>query len=197
MESDPRRLVAAATQGDAAAIDALLVRHLPGLRGFIERRAGARIREKESCSDLVQTVCREALENIGNFRYRDENGFKQWLYSAALNKIQARARYYRAGKRDAVRERPLPDDGTSTGGGGGVPADSHTPSRHVAAREDLSKLNDAFSRLPDEYREVIVLSRELGLPHAEIAKRLSRSEPAVRVLLARALARLIMLASET
>lgn len=197
MASDPRRLVDQAAQGDANAVDALIVRHLPGLRGFIERRAGALIRDRESCSDLVQTVCREALENVGKYRYRDENGFKQWLYSAALHKIHARARHYRAGKRDALRERPLPEDAASTDGGrSDVPRDVRTPSRHAAAREDLAMLREAFDRLPDDYREVIVLSREHGLPHAEIAKRLSRSEPAVRVLLSRALARLVMLASD-
>ncbi len=196
MASDPRRLVEAATKGDPEAVDALIARHLPGLRGFIERRTGPLIREKESCSDLVQSVCREAIENIGHYRYRDENGFKQWLYSAALFKIRARLRYYGAGKRDAVRERRIASEGASTSGGGEVPQDGVTPSRHVAAREELARLNDAFSRLPDDYREVIVLSRDLGLPHAEIAKRLSRSEPAVRVLLSRALARLVMLANE-
>lgn len=188
--------MAANSRRDAEAVDAMIVRHLPGLRGFIERRAGALLREKESCSDLVQTVCREAIENIGNYRFHDENGFKQWLYSAALHKIHARARHYRAGKRDAHRERPLPDDAASTAGGADVPRDVRTPSRQAAAREDLAILREAFDRLPDDYREVIVLSREHGLPHAEIAKRLSRSEPAVRVLLSRALARLVMLASE-
>jgi len=200
MESESRVLVEAATHGDSEAVEELIQKHLPGLRGFIERRAGTLIREKESCSDLVQTVCREALANVGNYRYRDEKGFKQWLYSAALNKIRARSRYYRADKRDAARERPLPDEASSTtggaGGGGEIPAVTLTPSVHLTAREDLARMNDAFARLPDDYREVIILSRELGLPHAEIAKRLNRTEAAVRVLLSRALARLVMLASE-
>jgi RNA polymerase sigma-70 factor (ECF subfamily) len=170
---------------------------MPGLRGFIERRAGSLIREKESCSDLVQTVCREALENVGSYRYRDEAGFKRWLYAAALNKIRVRARYYSAGKRDPSRERALPSVAPSTAGGSGeVPRHRLTTSRHLSAREDLAKVSAAFDKLPDDYREVIVLSREMGLSHQEIARRLGRSEGAVRVLLSRALARLVILSGD-
>jgi RNA polymerase sigma factor (sigma-70 family) len=45
----------------------------------------------------------------------------------------------------------------------------------------------AFDLLSDDHREVITLSRIVGLSHAEIAAELGRSEGAVRVLLSRAL----------
>ena len=54
----------------------------------------------------------------------------------------------------------------------------------------FERLQRAFSTLPDEYREVITLARVVGLPHAEIAVKLGKSEGAVRILLHRALARL-------
>jgi len=50
--------------------------------------------------------------------------------------------------------------------------------------------------LPAEYREVIVLARQEELSHAKIGERLGRSEMAVRKLLSRAMARLVLLTRE-
>jgi RNA polymerase sigma factor (sigma-70 family) len=70
-----------------------------------------------------------------------------------------------------------------------------TPSRHAIAREALARVEAAFDRLPEDYREVIVLHRIAGLSHREIGERLDRSEIASQRLLARALARLSTLLS--
>jgi RNA polymerase sigma factor (sigma-70 family) len=43
---------------------------------------------------------------------------------------------------------------------------------------------------PENYREVITLSRVVGLSHREIGEQIGKNEGAVRVLLHRALARL-------
>jgi RNA polymerase sigma-70 factor (ECF subfamily) len=51
-------------------------------------------------------------------------------------------------------------------------------------------LADVLSRLPEPYRQVIVLRNLQGLPHEEIARRLGRSAGAVRMLWVRALAQL-------
>ena len=64
------------------------------------------------------------------------------------------------------------------------------------AREELERIESAFDRLPEEYREVITLARIAGLSRAEIAERMGRREGAVRTLLSRALARLAELLDE-
>ena len=46
----------------AARMQRLLEEHLPRLRAFIRLRTNQAIRARESCSDLVQSVCREVLE---------------------------------------------------------------------------------------------------------------------------------------
>jgi RNA polymerase sigma factor (sigma-70 family) len=46
------------------------------------------------------------------------------------------------------------------------------------------------ARLPDDFREVIVLRNVEELPHEEVARRMGRSPGAVRMLWVRALARL-------
>ncbi len=48
----------------------------------------------------------------------------------------------------------------------------------------------AFDRIAPPDREVIALARIAGLPHAEIAQQLGKSEAAVRTMLKRALVRL-------
>lgn len=65
-----------------------------------------------------------------------------------------------------------------------------TPSRAAMGAEQLAAFEQVFDRLPEDYREVITLSKLVGLSHAEIAVEMKRSEGAVRVLLHRALARL-------
>ena len=65
-----------------------------------------------------------------------------------------------------------------------------TPSRVAIQAEEVAQLEAAFDELPDEYREVITLSRIVGLSHEEIAQEMGRSPGATRVLLHRALARL-------
>ena len=51
-------------------------------------------------------------------------------------------------------------------------------------------LAEALSRLPEDYREVIVLRNLEGLSHEDVAARMGRAVGAVRMLWMRALARL-------
>ncbi|MCA8972176.1 MAG: hypothetical protein KDC95_20480, partial [Planctomycetes bacterium] len=53
-----RTLLADARRGDRTAIEALLESQLGGLRAFIRLRSGNALSQRESQSDLVQTVCR-------------------------------------------------------------------------------------------------------------------------------------------
>ena len=90
----------------------LLALHLPALRAFVRLRLGPMLRAKESASDIVQSACRDVLENLHRFQYRGEAGFKAWLYKTALRKVADRAEFWRAAKRDPAREvrpAPLPD----------------------------------------------------------------------------------------
>ena len=51
----------------------------------------------------------------------------------------------------------------------------------------------SFDQLSEEHREVITLARLVGFSHRDIAERMGRSEDAVRKLLSRARARLMVL----
>jgi RNA polymerase sigma-70 factor (ECF subfamily) len=188
MEDRNRELVEDASRGEAPAIEQLLERYLPGLRRYVDRRAGRTVLAKESGSDLVQSVCRELFDDLQSerFEYRGEREFKQWLYRAAMLKLEGRWRHWRAERRDAGRELEL-DAGASSFAG---VAASSTPSAHAMQLEDRERLQSSLALLPESYRRIIELAHVEGLSHREIAERLSITETNSRVLLSRALARL-------
>ena len=64
----------------------------------------------------------------------------------------------------------------------------------MALAEESERTRQLLAELPEHYRRVIELARVEGLPHREIAERMRISEPASRMLLTRALARLTALA---
>jgi RNA polymerase sigma-70 factor (ECF subfamily) len=180
---DVSRLVQRASAGDVPSIDALLTRYLPRLRAFVRLRVTPVIRQRESASDLVQSVCREVLQNGPAFRYEGEERFLGWLCKTALNKIIDHHRYFAADKRDPGRE-AVPPDGVDYPE---LPGRLASPSQVAMGRELAQHMELAFDQLADEYREVITLARIVGLPHQEIAAQMGRSEGAVRMLLSRAL----------
>lgn len=188
------RLVQNASRGDAAAVEELLQQYLEDLRGYVKAHARGIVLERESSSDLLQSVCREVLGSLerGSFRYQGEGQFRKWLFQAALLKIQQRHRYHMSEKRNPGREQPAGQSGTEqrlTDFLGTL----CTPSKDAELREQLDLLHEAFDALPENQRDILMLSRIEGLSHAEIAQRLGITAVNSRVLLSRAVARLARL----
>jgi len=183
-------LVAAAQRGNGDALDALLRRHLPALRAFVRAKSGPRIRERESCSDLVQTVCREALGSLREYEWRGEGSFRHWLYQLALNKIRNRVDYYGAARRNVDRE--VRGDGGDDGTGALAEAYASVcgPSQFAIAREAVENFEACLDELSEDHREIVLLSRVVGMGHGEIAEELGIDRGTVRTRLSRALARL-------
>jgi RNA polymerase sigma-70 factor (ECF subfamily) len=65
-----------------------------------------------------------------------------------------------------------------------------SPSQSASRREQAVLLADALEKLPEDYREVIILSHLESLSFSEVARRMARSVDSVKNLWARALARL-------
>lgn len=178
-------LISQTRSGSEDAAELLLVRFLPELHAFIRLRMGPRLLARETSEDLVQSVCREVLDDLDDFDYQHEHGFKSWLFMQALRKVQDRAKFHTRQKRDIKREIAIDEAQLLSGY-----ASFLTPSRVASHREDVHKLEAAFEMLPQDYRDVITWSKLLGMTHGEIATRMGRSETAVRALLYRALVRL-------
>jgi len=189
----PDTVIARAAAGDRKALGELLVRNMPQLEAYLRLQAGAAIRGKESLSDLVQSVCVEALADLSGFEFRGEPQFRHWLCKHALHKVVNKHEYYKAQKRDIAREvhhAPAADSGAVADPLLQCYATMCTPSRLASGREQLRAFEAAFDELPDDYREAITLQRIVGLDYPEIAASMQRSEGAVRNLVYRGLARL-------
>lgn len=188
-----QKTVESASRGDAAAVDVLLERFLPGLEAFVRLRSGKLLQAKESCADLVQSVCREVLEDLDKYHYENEVHFKRWLYFTAQRKILKRYEYYLSEKRNVNKE-ARPPAGADSNAHAEQLYDAYrtfsTPSRKLMIREEIAKIESAFAELPEEYREVILLNKIMGMSHAEVAKEMNKTEVATRSLLFRALGRL-------
>ena len=186
-DAPTQQLVVAAQQGDTDASDSLMQRYLPVLRAFVRLRSDRVLRAREAESDLVQTACRQALQNLRQFEWRDEGSFRHWLFALALNKIRNHRNMAVAGKRDVRREM----QGTAADRAlGNAYATVVTPTQQLSSRDEVARIEAAIDGLPESYREVVILSRVVGLNSTQIAERLGKSEGAVRVQLSRALARL-------
>jgi len=181
MTEDSEILVSRAAGGDALARSSLYERHLPAFRAFVRLKMGALLRSKESTTDIVQSVFREVLEDVDKFEWQGDGAFRHWLFQRGVGKILNRNRHYKAARRDAVR------DGTPVSE---CYASIYSPSDQVMARDDIEQVERAFDKLPEDYREVILLSRIVGLSRAEVAEKMGRTESAIGTLLSRAVARL-------
>lgn len=136
----------------------------------------------------MQSICSEVLADRDNFAPRGEPAFRKWLFTKAMAKLVDHRRYFLRQKRNPAREVRF-DQASASSRLEGLYAAMTSPSQAAIAREDVTRFEAAFARLPPEQQHVIAAARLLGQSHAEIAAELGKTEGAVRVLLHRALAR--------
>ncbi len=166
--------------------------HAAWLRTLAQVAIDSQLQGKFSASDIVQQTLMEAWKDWGNCRAQDSNQRKAWLRGILANQLGKMVRHYRGTqKRLVAREVAVAEclensavrlDQWSR--------DSGTPSHQAIANEQSLILTQTLERLPADYRQVLVMRHLEDLPHAEIARRMKRSEGAVRMLWVRALAQL-------
>lgn len=175
---------APAPEGRPADLEQLIAQHLPSLRAFVRLRTGPEIRAHESCSDLVQSVCRELLQDWPRLSFPNQAAFRGWLFTTALNKVRARARHLQRQRRDVRRLVQGAGADSLVAGFAAL----GTPSGAAMTSERIERLEAAFDRLSEDHREVLTLARLCGLPLAEVGARMGgRTPAAVTMLLGRAL----------
>ncbi len=100
-------------------------------------------------------------------------------------------KHYERDKRDIRLERSLQLDlDRSVDGFSGMAAKQTSASRHAERTEELLKLMDALSSLPDLMREVVIMKHCRGWTLEMIAEHLGTTSPAVASLLRRGLEKL-------
>jgi RNA polymerase sigma-70 factor (ECF subfamily) len=143
-------------------------------------------------SDVVQQTLLEAYRAAGQFRGRSEAELLGWLRQILARVLAHEVRRYKGKRRDVGREVSLEQalETSSRRLGALFPARDPSPSAQADRREQEVRLAEALARLPDDYREVLLLRNFEGLAHDEVAARMGRAPGAVRMLWVRALARL-------
>lgn len=167
-------LLAAARKGDAAALEALLVRYQPHLYRFGLRMCG----NAEDAGDVAQQSLISMARSLRDFR--GDASVSSWLYSIA--------RSYCIKKRRRSKFAPAREESLDAPG-----IDAHrvadpapSPEQMATSRELQHALTHAIDRLEPAHREVLVLRDVEGMSAPEVAKVLEISVDAVKSRLHRA-----------
>jgi RNA polymerase sigma factor (sigma-70 family) len=182
----PDELVARAAGDDREALSELLARLGPQVHQGLQ--IAAIWRASLDAADVMQTTYLEVFLRIGQLEQRTVAGFRRWMTRIAENNLRDAIRGLERARRPDPRRRVTvrtPEDscqelleqlGHTT----------HTASRELQARETVTLLHAALSRLPPSYRLVVERLDLEGHPAADVAAAMERSTGAVYMLRARA-----------
>jgi RNA polymerase sigma-70 factor (ECF subfamily) len=191
--TDLDELLAQARAGDDAALGRLLERYRAYLTVLARVQIGRRLQGKADCADVVQETFLEAARHFAGFRGQNEPELCGWLRQILAGRIANLVRRYLGTQaRDVRLERELQAeiDQSSRAIDLNLVAAQSTPSQRASRREQAVLLADALDRLPEDYREAIVLRHLEGLSFPQIAQRMGRSLDSVEKLWLRAVTRL-------
>jgi RNA polymerase sigma-70 factor (ECF subfamily) len=161
-------LIAAARQGDRDAISELYAAHVQAIFRYIAYRVDS----DATAEDLTSEVFLRMVKNVST--YSDTGApFAAWLYRIAANLITDHYRQNRHTSPEA-----LPED---------LVTDETDPFGRAAQAAEREVLRRALQTLPPDFQTLLILRFMEGLPNAEVAAALEKSEGAVRVMQHRAL----------
>jgi RNA polymerase sigma-70 factor, ECF subfamily len=184
----PIALLAQARAGDHDALGQVLEAYREYLRLLARARVGQELRVRLDPSDLVQETLLEAHRDFRQFHGGSEAELAGWLRRILARNLADQLKYHQSQKRDVGREQPL--EALIERAHEALAAPLSSPSKHASSREQAVVMANALARLPEDYREVIVLRHLEGRRFEEIATHMGRSAGALRMLWMRALERL-------
>lgn len=159
-------LLAASRRGEHAAFGALVERY----QGVVCAVTYSRTRDQALSEDVAQETFLAAWRQLDQLR--EPNRLRSWLCGIAKN-LAAKAR------KRTRRETPAPDDVDSE-----LVADGD-PFEALSTAQSERLVGDALARVPEKYRDVLVLYYREQRPIAEVARLLDISEVAALQRLAR------------
>lgn len=160
--------------------DGLVDRYEKPIFNLIYRLTG----DPEEAADLTQETFVAAYKSSS--RFRGESTVYTWLYRIAVNRCKNAFK-----KKDRRREYEGPSLDRQFSGQPGRPtidqaAHYDTPDAQLQRKELKHRIEQAITRLPPDYRIVVVLRDLQGLSYQEIAEAADLSVDVVRTRLARA-----------
>ena len=180
-------------RGNAGVRDRLLQHYRPWLVTLVRMQGHDGLQHKFDASDVVQQTMLEAVRDLPQFQGSTEAEFAAWLRQILAHTLGHEVRRFRGtDKRDVSREVSIDQslEQSSMRLRQMLADDASSPSHQAARAEQEVILAEVLERLPDDYRQIIVLRNLEGVSHEEAARRMNRNEGAVRMLWVRALAHL-------
>jgi RNA polymerase sigma-70 factor (ECF subfamily) len=188
----PEELIEEA-RGDEDAFGRLLARYSTYLTLLARVEIGRRLQGKLDPADLVQETFLEVHRHFNTFRGSTEPEFVGWLRRIMAGVLANTVRRYFGTKaRDPRLEEELQVgfDQSSCILAGQLISPGSSPSESASRREQAVIFADALEKLPEDYREVIVLRHLEGLTFAAVSERMGRSIDSVEKIWLRAVAKL-------
>lgn len=183
-----KQLIELAQQGSPDAMNEL-IRSLQGYLLLVaNQELDSGMRAKVGASDLVQSALVQAEQNLGQFQGDSRKTLLAWLRKILCNEINANYRKYFQTEKRNIRREMNPKTGSQIGS----PIADHHPSPLTEAiiREETVLLREAITRLPNDYRTVVVLRNWERLSFGQVGQRMNRSTDAAKKLWARAIRQL-------
>jgi RNA polymerase sigma-70 factor (ECF subfamily) len=167
----------------------LLERYRSYVRLLIRLQGSGRWRRTFDAEALLPEVGREIRRKIATFGGSSAGEFQGWVRRMIGSILANHVRGTMC--RDLRLERALIDEleGSSRALNRGVLPHGE-PGRPAARRESAVILADALEKLPEPYREVIILRNLEGIGFPEVARRMGCTEDGAKNVWLRALARL-------
>ena len=195
-DSSPDHLLQSVREGSGSGLGRLLERYRNYLQVLADSQLDRKLRGRMSASDVVQVTMLEAHRDFDQFRGASEAEFMGWLRRILVHNLASNIEtHVRAEKQDVRREVSLERSNcalkqSAVRIGSALAGRELAPSLVAEQRERAVILADVMAELAPDYREVLMLRNMKGLRFDEVASRMDRSVPAVKMLWTRALVRL-------
>jgi RNA polymerase sigma-70 factor (ECF subfamily) len=164
---DEARLVEQAKSGDAEAFAQLYDVCLDRVYRYVFFR----VSDQQTAEDLTSHVFLKAWEKLDH--YRPKGPFMAWLYAIARNTV---IDHYRTHKQTVSLDEASP-----------IPSRNQEPDEIMQLEFEIQSVQEAMKQLTEEQREVLILKFIAELDTAQIARRMGKSQGAIRALQMRAL----------
>ncbi len=192
--SDTEILLDRAQQGDASAVQRLLMRYRSDLQRMISVRMDSRLMGRIDPSDVVQEAAIEAARKLPEYLQRRDCAFYPWLRQIAWEKLIHAHRQHVRTQRRSVRREVSPQMQLSDDSMMQIVAllsgNQSTPSQQAMRREQRDRMRVALAQIGAGDREILVLRHVEQLKLNDIAGVLGLSVVAAQSRYRRALERL-------
>ncbi|MBK8096345.1 MAG: sigma-70 family RNA polymerase sigma factor [Planctomycetes bacterium] len=192
MTQDLDPVLRRARQGDATALDHLLLHEQEFLAAQVQRQLDSSLRSLLEPEDVLQETRLRVVRSIGHADFDTLGSFRGWLTTIVRNVvIDLRRRHLGTRKRGTAvsleANTATSQSGITTSLRDRVKDDEPGPSSIVRRKEDASLLHRAIAQLKPHHREILQLVQFERLRLTDIAVRTGRKPSTVRKELERAI----------